>query len=113
MDKLMGFPKRLRILRLNKGLKQSELAEKLNIVKSTISAYERDKISPTAENLISIARFFDVSIDYLLGESEYSRRISSDDEAVEAILLELGHKHLLKDILDGILSNYEIKEKKQ
>ncbi|MCL2052993.1 MAG: helix-turn-helix domain-containing protein [Oscillospiraceae bacterium] len=109
----MSFQKRLRILRLNRGLKQKELAEKLNIVKSTISAYELGKITPTAENLISLARFFDVSTDYLLGESDYSRRISSDIDNEKALLSELGHKNLLKDILYGILLNYEIIEKKK
>lgn len=48
---------------------QRDLACKLNLTQSTIAYYENGKKLPTIENLISIAKFFNVSTDYLLGLS--------------------------------------------
>lgn len=58
---------RLYDLRKDKGLSQEELGKILNINKHSISSYERDKSEPPAEIKIRIAKFFNVSIDYLLG----------------------------------------------
>lgn len=58
---------RLLILRKNAGLTQDELAYILKINKHSISSYERDKSEPPDAIKIEIAKYFDVSIDYLLG----------------------------------------------
>ena len=60
---------RLAELREEKGLKQRELADKLHLSKSTISTYERDKHCPEYKILIRIANYFDVTTDYILGNS--------------------------------------------
>jgi len=65
------FGKRLRILRIEKKLSQIQLAKELRIGKSVISLWERDECEPTLNNLISVARFFDVSMDYLAGIKDY------------------------------------------
>lgn len=67
MDMKETFGERLKTLRLEKGLGQIELAKALNVGKSIISLWERDKCEPTLTNLIAIAQFFNVSIDYLAG----------------------------------------------
>lgn len=48
-------------------LTQTELANFLNTTQDTISLWEREKSNPDIEQLIKLARFFDVSTDYLLG----------------------------------------------
>lgn len=58
---------RLLILRKNAGLTQDELAYILRINKHSISSYERDKSEPPDAIKIEIAKYFNVSIDYLLG----------------------------------------------
>lgn len=58
---------RLTDLRNDKGLKQRELAEILHVTNHNISAYERDKNEPPDSVKIAMARYFDVSVDYLLG----------------------------------------------
>lgn len=65
------FGQRLKELRKEKGFTQVELAEKLNVDKSTVAKYETDKIEPSLTMLKSIAIFFDVSADYLLGISDF------------------------------------------
>ena len=67
MDMKETFGERLKTLRLEKGLGQIELAKALDVGKSIISLWERDKCEPTLTNLIAIAQFFNVSIDYLAG----------------------------------------------
>ncbi len=67
----MTFGERLRYLREERGLRQQDVAEKINISKRMIGYYESDKHFPRdAEMVIAIADFFDVSLDYLFGISE-------------------------------------------
>lgn len=63
------FAKRLKELRIDAGLKQSELAKKLDISPSTIGMYEQGRRSADQETLLKISDFFNVSTDYLLGKS--------------------------------------------
>lgn len=58
---------RLLDLRKDAGLTQDDLAEILNINKHSISSYERDKSEPPDAIKIAIAKYFNVSVDYLLG----------------------------------------------
>ncbi|GEA16297.1 hypothetical protein E308F_25410 [Moorella sp. E308F] len=66
----MTFGSRLRELRLDKGLTQSELAKMLSLGESTISFYEADKREPDYYTLQRIANFFRVSTDYLFGRTD-------------------------------------------
>ena len=64
------FGERLRELRKEAGLGQIALAEKLGVGKSVISLWELNKCEPTLSNLVAIARFFDVSLDYIFGRTD-------------------------------------------
>lgn len=57
-------------LRMNKGMSQVQLADKLNVTKQSVSNWENEYIMPSVDMLIKIANFFNVSTDYLLGLSE-------------------------------------------
>ncbi len=61
------FKERLRELRLEKGLGQIELANSIQVSKGIISLWENGLREPKLSNLITIAKFFKVSIDYLSG----------------------------------------------
>lgn len=62
-----NFCKRLIHLRTINDLTQKELADILNIERSTLSSYETGRRYPTISVLIRIADTFNVSVDYLLG----------------------------------------------
>ena len=62
-----GFGERLKRLRKERDITQSQLAEVIGVVPSAVGKYERIPQSyPSVEALIKIAEYFDVSIDYLL-----------------------------------------------
>ena len=69
----MDFKDRLKELRKAKGLSQVTLAERLGLSKSTIGAYETGDITPSVEALNTIADYFNVDMNYLLGKEEQSR----------------------------------------
>lgn len=71
MDTKKYFADRFKSRRLQLGLNQRELSEKLNIQRTTITNYENGNITPTAEKLPEIANILNTSVDYLLGRSDY------------------------------------------
>ena len=62
--------KRLKSLRESKQLTQQELADKLYLSRVRYNNYETGKRSPDYDTLQVIANFYDVSIDYLLGNTD-------------------------------------------
>ncbi|MDU1175662.1 MULTISPECIES: helix-turn-helix transcriptional regulator [Clostridia] len=67
--KNVTFGGRLRTLREELNLTQTELAKKFNMSPPSISQYEKDIRSPDFTLLLKLADFFDVSTDYLLGRT--------------------------------------------
>lgn len=62
-----SFPERLRKTREDKGLSQSELAQKAGFQPSAISHFESGRRAPSFDNLKRLADALAVTIDYLLG----------------------------------------------
>lgn len=69
------FPDRLRRLRERRQLKRCVLSELCGLNRNTIKRYEMGTQKPSMDALISIADYFGVSIDYLLGRSDYPKRL--------------------------------------
>ena len=61
------FGERLKELRLENGIGQVKLAEDLTVSKGIISLWENGLREPKLSNLVSLAQYFQVSIDYLAG----------------------------------------------
>ena len=66
----MFLNEKLAELREDMGLTQEELAEKINVGRSTISGYENGTSQPSYSVLIQLANFFHVNLDYLFGRTE-------------------------------------------
>ena len=62
--------KKLKLLRKEFNLSQTEFALKLNLSKGAVGMYETDKREPDFDTLIRIADYFGVTLDYLLGRTE-------------------------------------------
>ena len=61
---------RLKELRKKKGISQLRLATDLSTTQNTISRYETGDREPGIDELIKIADYFNVSVDYLIGRTE-------------------------------------------
>lgn len=64
------FAERLKDLRIERELSQRELAKLLNVSHSAVAQWENESRSPNAEAVVALAKFFEVSADYLLGLSD-------------------------------------------
>jgi len=62
----MSFGERLKRLRVEKGLSQQELADILKVNRATLGNWEIDRTSPGYTTLCKIAKYFNVTVDYLL-----------------------------------------------
>lgn len=65
------FQERLVEQRKLNNVTQRQLADYLQIAQPSYIRYENGTAEPTLENLLKIADYFDVSVDYLLGRTEY------------------------------------------
>lgn len=66
----MSFAEKLKMLRNQNNLSQDKFGEIIGIHAKHISKYEQGKVLPNTETLIKIAKYFNVSTDYLLFSSE-------------------------------------------
>lgn len=64
------FGKTLKQLRIEQGLSQRSLGEKLGFCNQTVSFWESGQREPDLDSLVKISNFFEVSVDFLLGRSE-------------------------------------------
>lgn len=99
-------------MRLSMGITQAEFASKINVTKSSVSAYENGSRFPSYDVLIKIAQLFRVSTDNLLG---YSNKFNVDvtgltteqRNMINAIIeafVEYNQKHDPGNYLDSLLS---------
>ncbi len=95
------FGDKIKILRINRGLSQVDLAKILGVTKQSVSNWENENICPSIDMLIKIAQFFSVSTDYLLGLSE-KHNLNTEG------LTELQIAHIQAVINDILQMNYRL-----
>lgn len=74
MDYRAVFSERLAALRLSRKVSMASLGDAVSVSDEAIRLLERGKRSPSFEVLLSLADYFDVSLDYLVGRSDDPRR---------------------------------------
>lgn len=77
------FSERLKVLREYKNINQTTLGKHLGFGATAISSYENGRNEPSMDTLIRIAKYFDVSVDYLLGVEDspkWMERLSKSDK---------------------------------
>lgn len=86
---MVNFGKRLKALRTKSGYTQKELAQKLGLTKSVISAYENDLRLPSLDILVALSRIFRVTTDYLLGVQKDVKQLDLsglNDEELDVLI---------------------------
>lgn len=73
----MYIGNRIKQLRTEYGMLQKDLAERLQLSQQTISLYESNKRQPDYDTLRTLAEFFNVSTDYILGVTNIQETINS------------------------------------
>lgn len=110
---------KIRELRQNVGLLQSELAQKIGVSTSTIGMYEQNRRDPDTDTLKRLADFFSVSTDYLLGRTQVEqidKKLQDNNIAIAANskvdlgkLAQVDNKtaKLINTLIDDFLSDDE------
>ena len=103
--------KNLRLLREEKGISQQKLADMLNISQQAIFKYEKTANEPDISTLIKLSEIFDVSVDYLIGNTEIRKQT---DKADSVLLTEQEYTHIkewrllpqnIKNSIDTLISS--------
>lgn len=76
---------RLKSLRLESKITQKEISDKLEIGQGTYARYEKGDRKPTGEILNKLANFFNVSTDYLLGNTDNKNSTKFEDDLEESL----------------------------
>lgn len=109
----LNFSNRLKALRKEKNLSQEEMAIKLNISTSAYGYYEQGKTTPNISTLNEMAKIFNVTTDYLLGNSNVKQLSRKDEIDIQKDLEEMKKdmtKGTLRLSLDGEIVDDEIKQ---
>lgn len=94
----MKIGERMAELRKDRGLKQKEIAEVLNVAVSTVSNYETDSHEPDLTNLCKLADLLGVSTDYLLGRTDIKENMNILKEPIHENLTKEDVLHMLEHI---------------
>ena len=98
-------------LRKAKGWSQEDLTKKINSSRVMVGNYERNTNTPSIEVIIKMARTFEVTVDFLIGEGEFSTYDKEIIKRIEDIdqLDEDTKKHLFF-LVDNVIQNYKTKK---
>lgn len=87
--------KRLILLRKEKALTQEQVADIINVSRQTYASYENG-VNPGLEAVIKLAKYFEVSIDYLAGITDVRENINIDPKVAAYIndCLNIYYRHI-------------------
>lgn len=100
------FSDNLKRIRKEKGFSQEQLAVKLNVVRQTVSKWEKGFSVPDADLLMKLAEVLDVTVDDLLGKKI---DIADDENKTDKLSLELAKLNERLDIYENKLSKLKKK----
>ena len=106
MTNKISFAMRLKKLREQKKLNQTELANLLEVSNGSISKWERGDRQPDYETLERIADIFNVTIDYLLGRSD--AKYKSDDSQMSFSTPQEALSFILKQDMVADFGGYDL-----
>lgn len=98
-------------LREQKGFAQKDLAEKSGVSREIIGKYERNENLPSIEMVAKMAKAFEVTVDFLIGEGENA---SYEKETVERIndiqKMDADTQSVLFNVIDTYIQNFKTKK---
>ena len=109
---------RLKDLRIEKNLLQSDIAKIINKSNRIVGFYETGERDMSTETLSILADFFDVSIDYLLGKSNIRNPNKIEPDNIDIAFasgikgLNKENQEIAKNIIEGLLAKQKNEENK-
>ena len=90
---------RLKELRNQHNISQNALAKQMELTRATINAWEMGISYPNAQSLIMLSKYFNVSVDYILG--------LEDKEMLDISMLDNNEKRMISEM---VIHLYELKK---
>jgi transcriptional regulator with XRE-family HTH domain len=108
---MLNIGERIMQLRKQLNISQLELADKAEVSRTIIGNYERNTNTPSIEVLLKIAKVFNVSVDFLVGEGQLSTFDKDLLKRIEDIeLLDTDTKQHLFFLMDNVIQNSKAKK---
>lgn len=99
---IYDFGMRLKELREAKHLSQSDVANRLEVSRATISGYECNTITPSVEQLVKLAILYNTSLDFMMGMNNRSYLYLDD--------LSESQQRTILDIVDRLRQEFQSKK---
>jgi len=111
MSNTLNIGSKISLLRKEKSWSQSDLAQRIEASREIIGKYERNENLPSIEMTLKMAKAFGVTVDFLLGESEFA---SYDKETISRIkniqLMDNNTQGILFNVIDTYIQNFRTKQ---
>lgn len=108
---MIDIANKITLLRKEKGLSQTELANMVGCSREIISKYEKDSVMPSIEIAKKIADAFGVTLDYLVGEGQNSKLDKKNLKRLHDIeTLDAEDRKHLYEIIDAYLRDRKTKK---
>lgn len=111
MSNELSIGQRISLLRKQNNWSQIELSKKISASREIISRYERNESQPSIEMIIKMAKAFNVTVDFLIGQSESA---TFDKDTVNRIndiqKMDSSTKSMLFNIIDTYIQNAKMKQ---
>ncbi|XLS30008.1 helix-turn-helix domain-containing protein [Flavobacteriaceae bacterium M23B6Z8] len=108
---MLNIGSKITELRKAKNWSQEDLAKEIGSSRVMIGKYERNDNAPSIEVLLKMAKAFDVTVDYIIGEgrlSNYDKEVLKRIEDIEQLDNETRSK--LFFLIDNIIQNFKTKQ---
>ena len=107
---MLNIGEKIITLRKRDNLSQADLAKKIGASRTIVGNYERNANTPSIEMILKIAKVFDVSVDYIIGEGTMSRFDKDVLKRIEDIeKLDEDTKSKLFFLIDNVIQNFKTK----
>ena len=105
-----GISDKITLLRKQRGFSQTDLAKLVGCSREIISKYEKNSVIPSVDIANKIAEVFEVSLDYLVGNSDTIIDKSILNKIVDIQKLPEKEKNVVTMLLDAFLRDFKAKQ---
>jgi len=106
----MTFGERLILVRKRKKLSQADVGKKININGDAVGRYERNEVRPTIEMATKLAQALEVSLDYLVGNTDIELDKAMLNRVQEINMLSDENKEHIYVTLDALIRDFKNKQ---